>query len=81
MEVLLQNKIKNISYLPYFYLSEYAHFVKTTEKKEIIFFGDENGNTLVCKIWTNKFLKILQPIFPPLNSKGERLSKKMNNVF
>ena len=81
MQIISVDKINNLHLFPYFYLKEYTLFIKETEGKDVVFWNDENGNTLVCKTWTNKFLKLLQPTYPPLNNKGERLSKKQEQNF
>jgi len=66
---------------PYFYLKEYVSFIKEFEDKDIIFFSDEFSNTIACKIWKNKFLKIIQPIYPPLSNNAERMNKQQELDF
>jgi len=73
------NSYKNS--LPFFYTKEYIAFIKKSENKNIIIFCDENKNTLVCKVWNNKFLKLLQPIYPPLNTNTIRLTEKEEQFF
>jgi aminoglycoside 3-N-acetyltransferase len=73
--------IVNIHLYPYFYLKKYVALINESEGKNILFFTDEFGNTISCKIWVNKFLKIIQPTYPPLTKNGNRLSKKQEQDF
>ena len=81
MKIVSVNEIKVNNNYPYFYLKGYASFIKKTEDKNIFLFIDEINNVIVCKIWRNKFLKLIQPIYPPLSSNTERLSKQQELDF
>jgi lipid II:glycine glycyltransferase (peptidoglycan interpeptide bridge formation enzyme) len=81
MNIIYINDIKNTYRYPYFYLKGYVSFIKETEKKDIVFFADKIDNTMPCKIWKNKFLNYIQPIYPPLNKDGDRLPKDIEKTF
>ena len=66
---------------PYFFLKEYASFKKSSEGKNIIYFEDLFGNVMPVKLWRNKFLKFLQPIYPPLSPEGKRLIERDEQYF
>src|ERR1700751_6184426 len=75
------NAIKTDDNYPYFYLKEYASFVQKIENKAMVFFTDEYNTTIVGKISKNKFLKLIQPIYPPLSNSAERLNKRQELDF
>jgi hypothetical protein len=81
VKIISINEIKEQPNYPYFYLKEYTSFVKKTESRNVIIFADEFNTTIVCNIWINKFLKIIQPLYPPLAKNGERLSKQQEFEF
>ena len=81
MKIAIVNEIKTDNNCPYFYLNGYTSFIKELESKSVFCFTDEFNNTIVCKTWKNKFLKFIQPIYPPLSSNKERLSKQQELEF
>lgn len=66
--------------MPYFYLPAYSSFCKK-EGAEILFFSDENENSIACKRWKNKLLTFLQPLYAPLHPNGKRLSVSSEKKF
>ncbi len=78
---ILDNYNDNAEVLPYFYHRSYSHFMKSEENKSIFFIKDDETNTMCCKLWKNKFLKVIQPVYPPLNNFGERLSADKEKAF
>jgi hypothetical protein len=81
MLIIDNNTIKNKKSLPYFYLKEFALFEKREVNKEVVYFSDEFGNTIACKVWKNKFLKVAQLLYPPLSSTGQRLDVEGEQLF
>lgn len=81
MKIADLTEIKKDNNHPFFYLKEYAFFIKELENRNIFCFTDESNNTIVCKAWKNKFFKLIQPIYPPLSSSNERLSKQQELEF
>jgi len=66
---------------PYFYSEAYNVFTNKFEGKELFITADPEGNTMVCRKWKNKFLVIIQPLYPPLNAVGERLTESEEKNF
>ncbi|MGZ3861865.1 MAG: lipid II:glycine glycyltransferase FemX [Bacteroidia bacterium] len=66
---------------PYFYSEEYSGFTSKHEGKKLFITGDKKGNTMVCRKWKNKFLIIIQPLYPPLNHRGERIDAAEEKTF
>lgn len=81
MKIFDINTIENVQLYPYFYFKEYVSFIRNVEKKDVIFFEDKFGNTVACKMWINKFLKLIQLTYPPLNKDGENLDKSQEDNF
>ena len=81
MKIANVNEIKKSADYPYFYLKEYTPFIKEIENKHVFFFIDEFNNTIAYKTWKNKFLKLIQPIYPPLSSNAKRLNKQQESAF
>ncbi|MHB8262055.1 MAG: lipid II:glycine glycyltransferase FemX [Bacteroidia bacterium] len=81
MKIIGIDEIENSQIYPYFYLKEYIYFIKNEESKDVLFFTDELENTITCKTWKNKFLKLIQPTYPPLSKRGERLSEQQEQDF
>ena len=81
MKIANVNEIEKDNNFPFFYLKEYVSFIKELENKNVFCFIDEFNNTIVCKTWKNKFLKLIQPIYPPLSSNIERLNKQQELEF
>ncbi|HTA62762.1 MAG TPA: peptidoglycan bridge formation glycyltransferase FemA/FemB family protein [Bacteroidia bacterium] len=80
MEIVSVDKLGEKNDYPYFYSKKYASFINS-ENKNVILFRDEIGNSIVCKIWKNKFLKLIQPIYPPLSDNAIRLNKQQESDF
>jgi aminoglycoside 3-N-acetyltransferase len=66
---------------PFFYSDIYALSLAKTEDKKTLLFCDTEGNSLICKVWKNKFIEIAQPMYPPLNTNGARLSFDAEKEF
>src|ERR1035437_9718299 len=81
MRIFDINKLPDPDRFPYFFFKEYVFFRKETENKNIMYFADKAGNIMPIKIWRNKFIKLAQPIYPPLNREGKRLSEKEEQYF
>ena len=78
----LLSETKNIKEIfPYFYYPEFSQLLKILEQKKVILVIDDEGISMACKVWKNKFLNLLQPIYPPLTKKAERLSPKEEQDF
>lgn len=71
----------SLSDFPFFYKEEYNIYLSKNEKKHISLFCDTNGNSMICKAWKNKFIEIIQPMYPPLNTKGNQLSFNQEKEF
>lgn len=76
---LLQAYSQPNALLPYFYLPSYAVFVRT-QGRELVFFSKDEYS-MACLAWKNKFLKLLQPLYPPLTTEGKRLSPHQEKSF
>ena len=81
MQIINIDSVENIHLYPFFYLKEYILFVKESEHKDVVFFSDKYENTIACKIWKNKFLNYIQPIYPPLDKEANRLTKEAERFF
>jgi hypothetical protein len=81
VELIDVDRIENIHLYPYFYLKEYVSFIKDSENKDVLFFADEYGNSIACKVWFSKLLKLIQPTYPPLTKNGIRLSEAQEYTF
>ncbi|HWY38500.1 MAG TPA: peptidoglycan bridge formation glycyltransferase FemA/FemB family protein [Bacteroidia bacterium] len=66
---------------PFFYCDAYAIALKKHEEKNTMLINCQDGNSMVCKTWRNKFIVIIQPMYPPLNKEGLRLDKKEEKRF
>jgi aminoglycoside 3-N-acetyltransferase len=66
---------------PFFYSVRHEKYLSQFEERKTLLISDENENTLISKIWKNKFIEILQPMYPPLNKKGQRLSASEEGNF
>jgi len=73
-DFLKNNSIKENNF-PFFYSSRHEEFLNKFENKKSILICDAQLNSMACKIWKNKFIEILQPMYPPLNTEGKRLSE------
>lgn len=71
----------NVDEFPYFYMESYGSFLHITEDKNIIVIYDEFLNSVVCSYWNNKFLKKLQPLYPPLTKSAQRLCEVDEKKF
>ncbi len=66
---------------PYFYTEEYQHILQKTENKKSIIIHDTTGTNIACRVWKNKFLVNLQPMYPPLSLTGQRLDITEESKF
>lgn len=71
----------NTQRFPVFYQEGYEGFTRNDDGKEILIIEDEKGNTICCRKWENKFLAILQPLYPPLNKNAGRLTEAEEKQF
>ena len=71
----------NMDEFPYFYMESYGSFLNKAENKNIMVIYDEFLNSVVCSCWNNKFLKNIQPLYPPLNKTAQRLSEVQEKQF
>jgi lipid II:glycine glycyltransferase (peptidoglycan interpeptide bridge formation enzyme) len=71
----------HIHEMPYFYLPDYADFCRNQNKEEIYIYTDKQNNSIVFKIWKNKFLIYLQLQYAPLSQNGARLTEEKEKQF
>ena len=80
MNILLKHKFDS-SLFPYVYLESYSEFSIKNKNQKVLYFYDENDNSIACSIWSNKFLNLLQPLYPPLNKFGTRIDNVDEELF
>lgn len=66
---------------PYFYGTNFSIFSFATEGKAVWIAVDLEGNSLAFRRWQNKFISIVQPLYPPLSPEGRRLSNSLESNF
>jgi len=81
LKIINTDIFKNSDQCPYFYSGAYDSFLAKEEAKKLVIISDENNNTIACKLWKNKFLNFLQPVYPPLNIDSIRLPENEEQIF
>ena len=66
---------------PYFYHPAFEKVTSICEQKQLIIVFDDKANSMVLKLWKNKFLNLIQPIFPPLSKNAVRLLPEEETSF
>ncbi len=77
----LKTNSLNENELPFFYSPKHEEFLSNIENKKTVLVCDTLFNSLICKTWKNKFLTLLQPMYPPLSKKGLRLNADEEKIF
>lgn len=72
-------------HFPFFYQENYSLYLAEKDEKGVGVISDAHGNSMAVRLWRLRFISVVQPLYPPLDRSGRRLSEEkelqFNNQF